>query len=130
VRHLRDDALRCTITADDGPPQRRRAQTVLVANVGRLQGGLELLPDARPDDGLLDLAVVAPRGPVDWLRVVGRVLRGSRVSDRRLERLRVRRVEVRTARPRQCEYDGDPVGRASLLQVHVEPGALTVLLPR
>ncbi len=130
VRHLRDDAMKCTIITDDGPPRQRRVRAVLVANVGRLQGGVELLPDARPDDGLLDVAVVAPRGPVDWLRVAGRVLRSSRVSDRRLERLRVRRVEVRTTRPRQCEYDGDPVGRATLLQVNVEPGALTVLLPR
>ncbi len=130
LRHLREDALLCTITVDDGPPRRRRVRAVLVANVGQLQGGLELLPDARPDDGLLDVAVVAPRGLVDWVRVAGRVIRGSQVSDRRLERLQVRQIEVRTGRPQQCEYDGDPVGRASVLQVQVEPGALTVLMPR
>ena len=51
VRHLRDRPMRVSIRIDDEPPLRRRARTVLVANVGRLQGGVRLLADAEPDDG-------------------------------------------------------------------------------
>jgi hypothetical protein len=41
LRHLRDPVMRVRLCIDDGPPLRRRARTVLVGNVGRLQGGLE-----------------------------------------------------------------------------------------
>ncbi len=51
VRHLRDRPMRVRIRIDDRPPVRRRARSVLVANVGRLQGGVRLLTEAEPDDG-------------------------------------------------------------------------------
>jgi diacylglycerol kinase (ATP) len=41
-----------TITID-GQRLRRRAQSVLVANLGRITGGLELVPGADAEDGLL-----------------------------------------------------------------------------
>jgi diacylglycerol kinase family enzyme len=76
AKHLRDRPMRVAIRIDDEPPRRRRARSVLVANVGRLQGGVRLLTDAEPDDGWLDVAVLTaarvnrpqiPRAPL-WLR--------------------------------------------------------------
>ena len=58
LRHLRDRPMRVTLRADGGPPQRRRAGAVIAGNVGRLQGGVPLLPGAAPDDGLLDVVVL------------------------------------------------------------------------
>ena len=78
LRHLRDPVMRVQLRIDDGPPLRRPARTVLIGNVGRLQGGLELLPDAEADDGLLDVVVVAPRTLRDWIRLVWRVFRRDR----------------------------------------------------
>ena len=51
------------VRLDSGKPMSRRARTVLVANVGRLQGGVPLLPD----DGELDVAIIAPRTLADWV---------------------------------------------------------------
>lgn len=129
VRHVRDEAVRCTLTLDDHPPRRLQVRTVLIGNVGQLQAGLQLLPDASPDDGVLDVAVIAPRGVVDWLRVVGRVVAAGSASDRRLERATARQVQLRTRTPQRYELDGDPLGRTTSLVVTVEPGALTVVVP-
>lgn len=129
ARHLRDDAVRITLTLDDRPPRRLQVRTVLIGNVGQLQAGLQLLPDAAPDDGVLDVAVIAPRGVLDWLRVVGRVLTAGSTSDRRLERATAQQVQLRTRLPQRYELDGDPLGTTTVLLVTVEPGALTVAVP-
>src|SRR4029079_12262221 len=85
LRHLRDPVMRVTLRIDGGPPLHCSARTVLVGNVGQLEGGLELLPDAAADDGVLDVVVVAPRNLRDWLRLAYRIAR-HRKHDRHLER--------------------------------------------
>src|SRR5712691_2552247 len=68
-----------TVRLDDAEPLRRRARCVVVANAGLLPGGFTMLPEARLEDGLLDVGILAPAGAWDWLRVAGRVLaRGRR----------------------------------------------------
>ena len=39
----------------------RRAHVIVVGNVGYLQANIPLIPDAKPDDGLLDVLVASPR---------------------------------------------------------------------
>jgi diacylglycerol kinase (ATP) len=103
---------------------------VLVGNLGRLQGGLPIMPDARPDDGLLDVAVLRTRTLPDWLRLAARVLLRRRRKDPELEVFRARKVEVRCDRPQPVERDGDPAGESDHLVVEVVPAALTLCVPR
>jgi diacylglycerol kinase family enzyme len=62
LRHLRDRPMRVRLRADDGAPLRLRASAVVIGNVGSLQGGLPLMPDAEPDDGVLDVVVLSAAG--------------------------------------------------------------------
>jgi diacylglycerol kinase family enzyme len=71
LKHLKDRPMRVTIRIDDGEPMRRRVRSVLIANVGRLQGGVRLLTEAEPDDGVLDIAVLTPRTLRNWRRWAG-----------------------------------------------------------
>jgi YegS/Rv2252/BmrU family lipid kinase len=127
--NLRRRATRFQLRLDDADPLTRVGQGVLVGNLGRLQGGLPVMPDARPDDGLLDVAVLQTRTVADWLRLAVRVLLRRRRTDPELEAFQARRVEVRCDRPQPVERDGDPVGTTDHLAVEIVPHALTLCVP-
>jgi len=130
IRGLRHRRVHLTLRLDDDPPREAVVRTVLVGNVGRLQGGLQLLPDATPDDGTLDVALVAPRSATDWVVLVARGLTRRHRHDRRLELLRGRRVEVRTRRVEARQVDGDLIGDGAGFTAQIDPGALVVRVPR
>ncbi len=130
ARHLRGRAIRVKLTLDDGEPLHRRVRTVVVGNVGRLQYGIPLLPEAEADDGILDVVLVAPRHALDWARLAGRVIRRANVPDRRMERFRAKHVVIEASRPQPRQLDGDLVDEGTTLDVQIEPGALIVRVPR
>ncbi|GAA1808452.1 diacylglycerol/lipid kinase family protein [Planosporangium flavigriseum] len=125
---LRDRPMRVQIRLDDRRPIRRRARTVLVGNVGRLQGGVPLLPAAEPDDGCLDVAVLTPRTLRHWLSLAWGVLRRRR-DVARMETFRARRVEITSDREQARELDGDVIEPGRSLTVTVRPGALCLCVP-
>jgi diacylglycerol kinase family enzyme len=120
------------ISLDGLPPFSRVAQGMLVGNLGRLQGGLEVLPGAEPDDGVLDIGVLRARGLLGWLRLAFRVLlrRGRRrAGGPPLELFRATRVEVDCSRPQPIQRDGDPAAPRSHFAAEILPGALTLCVP-
>ncbi|MEV7405225.1 diacylglycerol kinase family protein [Streptomyces sp. NPDC091267] len=146
VSSLRAPRMSVSIRLDHGPVLHRTARMVLLANIGRVQGGAALVPAAEPDDGLLDLAVFDPHGPTGWLRAVGILLRGrskqprpaaqgsypsadSAGSGTPVEYFTFRRAELRFGSEQPREIDGDPVRPGRRIVAEVRPGALTVLLP-
>jgi YegS/Rv2252/BmrU family lipid kinase len=130
AKHLRGRRISVTITIDGGEPIHRRVRTVLVGNVGKLQGGLLLFPDARVDDGVLDVVVLAPRNGLDWVRLTGRVVRRADVPDRRMERFRGEHILIEATRAQPRQLDGDPIEDGSTMDIQIEAVALAVRVAR
>ncbi len=130
MRNFRYPASRVEVSVDDGPFVRHRARTVVVGNVGLLQAGIPLLPDARFDDGRLDVVVVAPQRAWGWVSVVLRVLSRGRTTDAQLARMTGSTVIVRTPTPQARQLDGDPIGTGRELHCRVLAGTLLVRVPR
>jgi diacylglycerol kinase family enzyme len=129
ARHLRDRPMRVSIRLDGGPPLRRRARSVLVANVGRLQGGVRLLTAAEPDDGWFDVAVLTPRTLGHWL-AMGWALVRRRGSVPRMEVLRAREVEITSNRSQPRQLDGDLIEPGRSLKAEIRPESLWLCVPR
>jgi diacylglycerol kinase family enzyme len=129
VRQLAGARTRFEIRLDGGEPLGRRARCVVVGNVGLLPGGFVLLPEARPDDGLLDVGILAPAGPFGWPRVGWRVLTRSRHDDAVLERYQARHVEIAAGAQLPRQADGELIGAAASLTVTLAPGGLLVRVP-
>ena len=104
----------------------RHARMVVIGNCGTLQGGLELMPDAKVDDGFLDAVVVAPKGALGWLSVISDLVTRHRAGHRRLDRLRGREFTVTAGRPVEAEIDGDPIGEHLSLGIRILPESLVV----
>jgi diacylglycerol kinase family enzyme len=122
-----------TIRIDGGEPLTRLARCVTVGNSGALPGGFAIMPDARLDDGKLDVVVLAPSGLLGWTDVGYRVALGSRRDDAQLERLRVGTVEIRAVQPAVAlprHVDGELIEPSTWLTVRVLPAALMVRVPR
>ena len=128
-RLLKGRSSRVSLQVGDGPEIVRRLRTVVVGNCGRLLGGIVLMPDARVDDGWLDLVAIAPRGIVGWTAVLGQVVTRARRGHGIVEHYRSRTFTVRTDDVEQAQIDGDPVGDARSLRVSVDPDALLVRVP-
>jgi YegS/Rv2252/BmrU family lipid kinase len=126
LRHLRDQPFRVTIQADGGPPRQYRATGVIAGNIGWLQGGVSLLPDARPDDDLLDLAVLTVHAWVGWLILAAHLL--MRRDAPRVSRGTFRRLVMRTAEDQLWEMDGEVIGftRELVIELHDEKVRLRV----
>lgn len=127
LRHIGERPVRAVLRADGGGPQRCAVSGIIVGNVGSLQGHVELLPGARPDDGLLDVVLLSARGAGGWLLLAADLLRG-RYSGRR-HNLRCRELAVELDRERLWETDGEVAGRTRELRVTVQPGSLLVRVP-
>jgi diacylglycerol kinase family enzyme/membrane-associated phospholipid phosphatase len=130
LKQFRYPSLRTEISIDGGPFEKYRARTVVIGNVGYLQAGIPLLPDAVIDDGVLDVVVIAPRRSLGWLSLVARVMLRRPKSDDRLARMTGRNVVVRAANPTPRQLDGDLVGPGHELRAEVQAGVLLVRVPR
>jgi len=118
-----------TITLDDAEPFERHAGLVMVGNVGSLQGNVQLLPDARFDDGLLDLFVASPANVADWVRITTSVLLPVAEADE-IDRGQGRTVTIECSEPVEYQLDGDASGECRTMTARILPSALTVMLPR
>lgn len=130
ARNARHAPLHATIQVDDQPPFRRRAHVLVVGNVGFLQANIPLIPDASPDDGLLDVLIASPRGVSDWVRLFTRVLTRQRRTDDQLDRITGRTVTISVEERDRYQLDGDTEGECNRLTAEVLPGALLLRSPR
>jgi diacylglycerol kinase (ATP) len=109
----------------DGP-----TSCVLVGNVGTITGGLQVFDHAKADDGLLDLGVVSADGPLQWARVLGRVMVHSDM-DRSpfVDSTQAAKIDVRFEKKVPYEIDGGARGKTNHLKIRVRPQAVIVCVP-
>ena len=127
LRHLADSPLRVTVRSDGGRPKRYSATGIIVGNVGWLHRGIRLMPDAQPDDGLLDAVVLTSRGLVSSIMLGLRIL--LRREGTQLVRGSFRSLSIRVARAQLWELDGEVIGPTRELKVGIHAEKLLLRVP-
>ena len=129
-RSLRGQAFEAEIEVDGTDWFAGDATCILLGNVGELFGGVAVFPDARPDDGRLDLGVVTAEGAVQWARTLARTAAGDPSRSPFVRATKARAVKVKLDRKVRYELDGGDRKKVRSFKVKVEPGALRLCVPR
>jgi YegS/Rv2252/BmrU family lipid kinase len=105
-----------------------RSLFILISNAQLYGGVLRITPEAKLDDGWLDVVIFNGVGPTYTLRHLYSILGGRHLHDPSVKFMRARRVMVDCARPWPVQIDGDPLGTTPMT-FQVIPRALRVLVP-
>ena len=130
ARHLREERFRAVIKVDDKRWFKGKASCVLVGNVGRVFGGIQVFEGAEADDGRLEIGVITAKGPVQWTRAPGahRGREGRGVAVRRDHHRRARSGSSSTA-PFATSSTAATATRSAACASTSNPARSTVCVP-
>ncbi len=126
IRNLPGKPSKTRIAINGQSPMRRRLRSVMGGNCGKIQGGLEIFPGAKLDDGVLDIMTVAPSGAFGWIGVAAKLLQRNKGKDPAVEYFQGQSAEIDSDEPLEIQLDGDHLGRARHLAMKLDAGALTI----
>ncbi|GAA1869747.1 diacylglycerol/lipid kinase family protein [Myceligenerans crystallogenes] len=132
------DNLDVSVVVDGAEPVQEHVHTLLVGNCGTLQGGVNLLPDADPGDGELDLLVLRASDAAGWADTLRNMVWDNGImrfatgasraeSSDSIDHARLTSLELELSEPRVFEIDGEDLGETTRLSVTIQPGAVRVL---
>ena len=127
LHHL--DARRYTVSFDGGEPTSGESITFAVQIGPSYGGGFKICPDARIDDGLLDVCIAHPPiGVAGAAFVFALAKSGRHTRFRQMELRRASSLCVRFDAPVPAQIDGEPL-EAEAYVIDAVPQALDVLMP-
>jgi diacylglycerol kinase (ATP) len=106
----------------------QRVLMVAAANGQYYGGGLKVAPEARPDDGLIDVCVGWEMGWWSTLKKLPRFAAGTHVTLREVRMLRGPELELEFLEPVQVELDGDVLSPQPFRRFRLTalPGAINI----
>ncbi len=99
-----------------------------VANVDRFGGNAIIAPDAKPNDGLLDLVIVPEVGLKNSYKLTNKLMTGKIDSFTGYQCVRAEKIEVRRESSAMVHADGEPFEWQGNILVNVERSALKILI--
>jgi YegS/Rv2252/BmrU family lipid kinase len=108
-----------------------RAKSIMIANMGKLQGGIEAVPNAHWQNGILRIGIIKASAFPAWLSLLGSALIGNINKSPHYTLLKGKHVEIVSLsgkKPYQCDGNHFPATRK--LTVEVLPRAVSVLVDK
>lgn len=100
------------VTVDGQTSPIEQTLLLVIANHGLFGGGIPILPQANPTDGLIDILYTSRLHALDLLQVVPQLLLGKHLSHPKVHSLRGRTIELAITQPEFMQADGEPMGEA------------------
>jgi diacylglycerol kinase (ATP) len=130
LKNLRSDPYGAQVKVDGVTWFKGDVSCILVGNLGKLFGGVEVFGDARPDDGKLEVGVITAEGFTQWARTAARAVVATADSSPFVRATKAESVKVKLNRKVLYELDGGDRTKTKSFKVKVEPAAVTLCVPR
>jgi diacylglycerol kinase (ATP) len=128
-RELRTKPFHARVKTDGVTWYDGEASCILLGNVSRLFGGLEVFEDVQLDDNQLEVGIVTASGMVAWLRLLGRAVVGSAASSPLAQTTKAHRVKIRLDRKVRYELDGGDRTKVRAIKAKAKGQAITICVP-
>lgn len=130
IRNLEHPISTYELTIDGRPSLTVAAKSIIVANMGLIQGRIEVIPRARHDSGELSIAIVQAESLLSWVSLSASALTGRLVDDPRMQLLSGKHITIQSlSGPQLVEADGNDLPETERLVVEVVPGGATIFMP-
>ncbi|MDY0060721.1 MAG: diacylglycerol kinase family lipid kinase [Myxococcota bacterium] len=116
-----------SVTVDGQPFHEGGAFLLAISNGKYFGGGMMIAPQARPDDGLLDLVLLAPLSRLQVARHMGKIYKGDHLMLPEVFLGSGKRIEVRSPEDVLLEMDGEQPGKLDAV-LSLLPGQIPFLL--
>ncbi len=116
------------ISYDDEAAFEVQTHVVTIANAPLFAGNMYLGPDAKMDDGLLDVALYGGLSKIDLEHYFRTIAAGKRMDDPRITMRRVRRLRVSTQEALAANADLNVFAPQQHWDISIVPGALSVIV--
>lgn len=117
-----------TVELDDGQVIHSNSQLITVSNAPMTGMNFMIAPEAKMDDGWLDVAVYDEMGKADLLGYFMAARNGHNVDHSKVKKFKARRVHIVPSDPEPVYSDKDDLPERAELDIKILPQALSVIV--
>lgn len=115
------------ITIDNQKTVTYRAKSIMVANMGKITGGIQLIPGANPQSGKLQIGVIKAKGLFNWANLMANALKGDVNKSPHYTLLEGKRIDIKSLTgPQPYECDGNNFPPIDELKITIYPKSVNV----
>jgi HAD superfamily hydrolase (TIGR01549 family) len=117
------------VTVDKKKPFVVKAKTIMAANMGKMMGGVEIVPDTHPQNGTLSIGIVKARTVLDWITLTLHAVLGNIDNSQHYEVIEGKHITIKSLSgnaPYEC--DGNEFPPVEVLTIAIYPKAVTVMV--
>jgi diacylglycerol kinase (ATP) len=129
TKNLSARPVKAEVEVDDKPYFKGKISCILVGNMGKSIGGIKVFNNAKPDDGILELAVVTAQNPIEWARTLRRIVQGKAEKSPFVQVTRGKEFRVRLKKRFPYEVDGSARAAVKKMEIKVDPSSITICVP-
>lgn len=127
VKNFQNRAHVYQVTLDDKKPFRVRAKTIMASNMGKVMGGVEVVPSADPQNGSLQLGIVKSNSVLAWLNLIWHGIFATVDTSPNYMMYSAKHIEIHSVRQKimyQC--DGNDFPPTNSLIIDIFPKSVTI----
>ncbi len=129
IQSLKKPRERYRISVDNKEEKIVKAKSIIVANMGRITGGIKAVPHAHPQNGTLHIGVIQANSFRSWLSIISNtLLKGDINKSSKYTLLKGTNIVISPlSGPQVYECDGELFPPTAALKITIIPTGVTIL---